>query len=181
MNDAQGQERVIRADKRVRMLVILAWIVCVCAGVALITWVLPWGQGQLEQAEPAKALRAIQIVIGFIFLSIIPFSVYLFRLGLRAVRCRQMPPPGTRVIKDTKVLEGDKAVTRGRQITVIALALVALGLIGGLYLPYKIGKAFGEQIHPAAPQEEQSETRRVGLAPPRSNVSSCEPEGRDRL
>ena len=157
MNDAQSQECVIRADKRVRMLVILAWIACVCAGVALIRWVLPWGQGQLERAEPAKALRAIQIVIGFIFLSIIPFSVYLFRLGLRAVRCRQMPPPGTKVIVDTKVLVGDKAVTRGRLIMVIALLLVALNLAGGLYLPYNLGKAFGELIDRAPPQGSQAE------------------------
>ena len=166
MNNAQSQEHVIKADKRARMLFILAWIACGCAGMALIGWVLPWGQGQLEKAEPAKALLAIQIAIGFIFLSVIPISVYLFQLGLRAVAHRQMPPPGTRVIKNTKVLEGDKAVTRGRLMMVLALLLVMLGLAGGLYLPYKIGKAFGEQIQKPAPQEKQTETRRVGLAPP---------------
>jgi UDP-N-acetylmuramyl pentapeptide phosphotransferase/UDP-N-acetylglucosamine-1-phosphate transferase len=163
MNDAQSQECVIKADKRARMLFIIAWIVCVCVGVALIRWALPWGQGQLEQAEPATTLLAIQIAIGLIFLSTIPFSVYLFRLGLRTVRCRQMPPPGTRVIKDTKVLEGDKAVTRGWLMMAIALVLIALGLAGGLCLPYKIGKAFGEQIRQPAPQEKQAETQGWGL------------------
>ena len=166
MNDAQSQERVIKADKRVRMLVILAWIACICAGLALIRWVLPWGQGQLERAEPAKALRAIQIVNSFIFLSVIPFGVYLYRFGWRVVKHRQMPPPGTRVIKDMKVLVGDKAVTRGRLIMAIALLSSALGLIGGLYLPYKLGKVFGERIGQPAPQEKQAETRRAGLAPP---------------
>ncbi len=169
MNDDQSQERVIKADKRARMFFIIAWIVCVCVGAALIRWVLPWGQGRLEKAEPAKALLAIQIAIGFIFLSTIPFSVYLFRLGLRAIRCQQMPPPGTRVIKDTKVLEGDKAVTRGRLTIALALALVALGLTGRLYLPYKLGKVFGEQIREPAPQEKPAEARREGLAPPQLN------------
>lgn len=166
MNDDQSQERVIKADKRARMLFILAWIACVCVGVALIRWALPWGQGHLEQAEPAKALLAIQVVVGFIFLSVVPFGVYLFRLGLRAVQCRQMPPPGTKVIVDTKVLEGDKAMTRGRLMMLIALLLIALGLAGGLYLPYKLGKVFGEQIHPASPQKEPAEDRSAGLAPP---------------
>jgi hypothetical protein len=166
MNNAQSQEHVIKADKRARMLFILAWIVCVCVGAALIRWVLPWGQGQLERTEPGDALHVIQLVIGFIFLSVIPFGVYLLRLGRRAVAHQQMPPPGTRVIMDTKVLEGDKAVTRGRLIMVIALLLVALSLAGGLYLPYKLGKVFGEQIRPAAPQTQSAETRRVGLAPP---------------
>ena len=153
MNDAQSQERVIKADKRVRMLVILAWIACICAGLALIRWVLPWGQGQLERAEPAKALRAIQIVNSFIFLSVIPFGVYPFRLGRRVVAHRQMPPPGTKVIMDTKLLEGDKAVTRGQLMMAIALVLISLGLAGGLYLPYKLGKVFGEQIRQPAAQE----------------------------
>jgi len=157
MNDAQSQQHVIKADKRTRMFFILAWIACVCAGVALITWGLPWGQGRLEKAEPAKALLVIQLVTGFIFLSIIPFGVYLFRLGLRAVRCRQMPPPGTRVITDMKVLEGDKAVTRGRLMMVLALLLVALGFAGGLYLPYKLGKVFGEQSGQPVPQASQAE------------------------
>lgn len=71
---------------------------------------------------------------------------------------RQMPPPGTRVIVDTKVLEGDKAVTRGRLIMIMALMLIGVGLIGGLHLPYKIKKAFGEQINNSAlPQVEQTE------------------------
>jgi len=166
MNDAQSQECVIKADKRARMLFILAWLACVCVGAALIRWVLPWGQGQLERTEPGDALHVIQLVIGFIFLSVIPFGVYLFRFGRRAVEHRQMPPPGTKVIMDTKVLEGDKAVRRGRLMMVMALLFAAMALVGGLYLPYKIGKVFGEQLHPAAPQEGQSETRRVGLAPP---------------
>ncbi len=166
MNDAQSQERVIKADKRARMIFIIAWIACVCVGAALIRWALPWGQGHLEQAEPAKALLAIQVVVGFIFLSVVPFGVYLFRLGLRAVQCRQMPPPETKVIVDTKVLEGDKAMTRGRLMMALALLLLTLGLIGGLFLPYKLGKAFGEQIREPAPQEKQAETHRVRLAPP---------------
>ena len=157
MNDAQSQERVIKADRSARMLVIIAWIVCVCVGVALTRWVLPWGQGQLERTEPGAALRIIQLVVSLIFLSVIPFGVYLFRLGLQAVRCQQMPPPGTKVIVDTKVLVGDKAVTRGRLIMLIALLLVALGLAAGLYLPYKLGKVFGDQIHPTVPRTNQAE------------------------
>lgn len=166
MNDSQTQERAIKADKKARMLAVLICIVWACVGAALIEWVLPWGQEQLERAEPGQASRVMQLLIGFIFLSIIPFAAYLFRFGFRAVRHRQMPPPGTRVIRDTKALEGDKAVTRGRLIMLMALLLTALGLLGGLYLPYKIGKAFSEQIRQPASQQEQPETRRVGLAPP---------------
>jgi len=152
MNDTQAQERVIKAGRGARALAVLVCIVWVCVGAALIAWVLPWGQEQLERAEPGQASRVTQLLIGSIFLSVIPFAAYLFRFGLRAVTHRQMPPPGTRVIMGTKVLEGGKAVVRGRLIMVMALLLVALGLLGGLYLPYKIGKAFSEKIQQASPQ-----------------------------
>jgi len=65
-------------------------------------------------------------------------------LGWQVIKHRQIPPPGTKVIVDTKVLEGDKAVTRGRLIIAISLVLIVLGLFGGLYFPYKLGKVFGE-------------------------------------
>ena len=134
------------------MLAILAYIVAVLVLAALLIWVLPWSEGRLEQAEPEVMLRIIRIVIAFIFLSIVPFGLYLCRFGWRVIKCRQMPPPDTKVIVDTKVLECDKAVTRGRLILAVSLLLIVLGLYGGIYFPYKLGKVFGEQIRQTAPQ-----------------------------
>lgn len=153
METAEGHDRVIKvikADKRIRMLVFLAYFVSV---LVLAVWMLPWSESKLEQVEkPEVLLRIIRIVIAFIFLSIVPFGVYLCLFGWRVIKHREMPPPGTKVIVDTKVLEGDKAVTRGRLVITVALVLIVLGLFGGLYFPYKLGKVFGEQIRQTAPQ-----------------------------
>ena len=156
MDIAQGQERIIKEDKKIRMLVILAYIVSVLVLAVSLMWILPWSEGRLEQIEPQIALRIIRIVIAFIFLSIIPFGAYLCLFGWRVIKHRQMPPPGTKVVVDTKVLKGDKAVTRGRLIIVMAFVFIVLGLFGGLYFPYKFGKVFGEQIRPSAPQAANS-------------------------
>ena len=160
MESAQGQGqaiKIIRADKRIRMLVLLGYLVPVIIFTVLIGWILSRGEGRPKQVEPEVLLRFIQIVIAFIFLSTIPFGLYLLRFGWRVIKYRQMPPPGTKVIVDTKVLEGDKAVTRGRLIIAISLVLIVLGLFGGLYFPYKLGKVFGEQIGSAASQAANSE------------------------
>jgi hypothetical protein len=160
MDKSQEQEKtvkVIKADKKIRMLVILAYIAAVLILAVLLIWVFPWSEGRLEQAEPEVMLRIIRIVIAFIFLSIVPFGVYLCRFGWRVIKHKQVPPPGTKVIVDTRVLEGDKAVTRGRLIIAISLVLVILGLYGGLYFPYKLGKVFGEKINQQAPQTKQAE------------------------
>ncbi|MHC4204701.1 MAG: hypothetical protein ACYSTT_08620 [Planctomycetota bacterium] len=152
MDNTQRQQRVIKADKKIRMLLIIAYVVSIVAVAMLVWWILPWGEGKLEQAEPEVMLRIIRIVLAFIFLSIVPFGLYMCRLGWRVIKHRQMPPPGTKVIVDTKVLEDDKAVTRGKLIIVISLLLIALGLYGGLYFPYKLGKVFGEQINQSVPE-----------------------------
>jgi len=157
MNDTQIQERMIKADKRIRKLIILAYIVAVLVIVVLLMWILPWSEGKLEQTEPEVMLRIIRIVIAFIFLSIVPFGLYMCRFGWRVIKHKQMPPPGAKVIVDTKVLEGDKAVTRGRLIIAVSILLIVLGLYGGLYFPYKLGKVFGEKTRQPAAQTEQAE------------------------
>ena len=152
MNNTQKQERIIKADKRIRKLVILAYIAAVLIIAVLLSWVFPWSENRLKQTEPEVMLRIIRIVIAFIFLSIIPFGLYMCRSGWRVIKYKQMPPPGTKVIVDTKVIEGDKAVTRGKLIVAISLVFIMLGLYGGLYFPYKLKKVFGEQIDPITPQ-----------------------------
>ena len=149
MDNIQRHEQVIKADKRTRRFVFLAYLASV---LVLAVWALPWSESKLKQVENSEVLlRIIRIVIAFIFLSIVPFGMYLCWFGWRVIRHRQIPPPGTKVIVDTKVIEGDKAVTRGRLIIAISLLLVVLGLFGGLYFPYKLGKVFGEQIRQTVP------------------------------
>jgi hypothetical protein len=160
MDNAKEQEKaikMIKADKRVRTLIILAYIVAVLVMVVLLVWILPLGSGNLEQVEPEVMLRIIRIVIAFIFLSIIPFGLYMCRLVWQVVKHKQIPPPGTKVIIDTKILEGDKAVTRGKIIIAVSLVLIIVGFYGGLYFPYKLGKVFGEKINQRTPQIKQTE------------------------
>lgn len=150
MDNMQSKEiaaKVIKADKKIRTIIILAYIVAVLVMVVLLVWILPLSSGKLEQTEPEVMLRIIRIVIAFIFLSIVPLGLYMFRLGWRVIKHKQMPPPGTKVIMDTKILDGDKAVTRGKIIITISLVLIIVGLYGGLYFPYKLKKMFGEQIN----------------------------------
>ena len=143
---------MMKADKRIRTLIILAYIVAMLVSMILVVWILPWSEGKLEQIEPGIMLRIIQIVIAFILLSIIPFGLYMCRFGWLVIKHEQMPPPGTKVIVDTRVLEGNKAVIRGKIIVAIFLILIIVGLYGGLYFPYKLEKIFSEKINQSAPK-----------------------------
>ena len=56
-------------------------------------------------------------------------AVYLWRLGQRVVRARQFPPPGLRVVRDTPLLAGERAVRRGRLLQALATTLGVAGLL----------------------------------------------------
>ncbi len=133
---------VIRANRKVRAVAIAAWIVSTLAGALLIRWMLPHSEQYLSRQGPQGALRTIQIVLAFMFLSLVPLGAYLFWFGCRAVRWRQIPPPGTWVVRDTQVIEGEPAQRRGWIVIALAILLSALGLSSAIYFPYRLGKVF---------------------------------------
>lgn len=84
-------------------------------------------------SEPAEAARRAQLafhVAAFILcVPLVAFAIYLWLLGARVLRSQQFPPPGIRVIRDTPVVEGQDATTRGHVIQILA---VCLGIGGAL-------------------------------------------------
>lgn len=142
----------VRGDKRLRWLAYGGHLLSVVALIAFLYWATR-GIRQANKAPEAEvarlALQAAQILIAFLFLSVLPLATYLFRLGRGAMRCRQMPPPGMRVLSNMKLIEGDQAVARGRRVAALGFVLIVIGLVGGLYGPYKLGSLYGEPLRSA--------------------------------
>ncbi len=136
---------IMKADKKARRLAMAILAVGLLMGILLMLWVLPWGQRYLERQGPGATLRVVQVVIAVVFLGLIPFSAYFYWYGWRAVRSRRIPPPGTRVVRDTKVIEGDAAVARGWLAMTLAVILFVFSLFAGLYFPYRLGKLFADR------------------------------------
>lgn len=77
-----------------------------------------------DPAETARRARLAMYLAAFVLSApLIAFAVYLWLLGARVMRAQQFPPPGVRVIRDTPVIGGPAAVTRGQVIQVLALCL----------------------------------------------------------
>jgi hypothetical protein len=139
----------VRGDEHLRWLAYGGHLLSVVALIAFLWW-MTRGLRQANRAPDAEVvLRAAQIIIAFLFLSVLPLATYLFRVGRGAMRCRHMPPPGIRIIWDMKLTEGDRAVTRGRRMAAVGFVLIVIGLVGGLYLPYKLGSLYGEPLRSA--------------------------------
>ena len=46
------------------------------------------------------------------------------------------------MIRDTRVIEGDRAVKHGQALMVLAILLAVIALFAGTWLPYKFGQVF---------------------------------------
>lgn len=80
------------------------------------------------EAAAARAARAVTIVTTALGVTAIAGAVYLGRLGARTWWHREFPPPGTWVIRDTRVLSGGTARSVGLALMVAGTILLAVGL-----------------------------------------------------
>ncbi len=131
-------EEIIPADRAYRRKVLMIFVVLVFIGVVIIGWVLPGAQGYLEGLEAQRALGIIKVALVVLFLSIVPLAAYLFAIGRKMMKYERFPPPGMKVITDTKVVEGEKVKFQGQVVVVLSLVLILLGLLGALYSSYLI-------------------------------------------
>jgi len=120
-------EKIIPADRTYRRTVLIIYVVLVVIGVVLIGWVLPGSQDYLEGLEAQKALGLLKAALVVLFLSILPLAAYLFAVGRKMMKYERFPPPGMKVITDTKVVEGEKVKFQGQLVVVISLVLILLG------------------------------------------------------
>ncbi len=83
---------------------------------ALIAWV---------HADPGSAAQRLMLVFlltaALGLAPLFAFAAYLWRLGGKVVLAQAFPPPGMRVVRDTPILTGERAVSRGRLLKVLAL------------------------------------------------------------
>lgn len=75
----------------------------------------------------------ILFLIAFVvMLPLVGVAVHVYRLADQIVKSERIPPPGKKVIKDTPIITGKKAVRQGRGLKFTA---VLMGLFGAL-LPF---------------------------------------------
>ena len=118
-----------RADPEARRRALIALVFAIAVGGLLIA-AFEHFRGPLGdwlRSDPTQtAQRARWIVFASAVLLVVPaigVAVYLWRLGAKVLRSRRFPPPGARVVRDTPVVEGDAAATRGQALQILGVCL----------------------------------------------------------
>lgn len=125
--------QIQKADSAARRLTIRLVVLMFVAGAILISLlemsqqnIGNWLEGNID--DIVNNVWVVIIACLVMIAPIVIFALYLFQFGLNCIRSRRFPPPETRVIRDTPILEGMDGVRRGQIIVGLSVMLKLLSL-----------------------------------------------------
>ena len=127
----EPQPEIQRADPRLRARAIVG-VLLVCAVIVIAYAVLARWIDQLPDLPRAQARATLARILGWstgvVCVMVALLGGYAWQLGGKIRRAGRFPLPGTGVIRDTVILTGRRAQTRGRAVRFVGAALVVLSL-----------------------------------------------------
>ncbi len=140
MSDLKTEE-IIPADKGLRKKAIILIIGIVLAAVILGPYIKGYladlRQEGVERPESAypKMITLVKWVLGSAALGITLTGVYLLVIAFRALKAGRYPPPGMKVIKDTRIKTGRQAKAMAYLLVFNSAAIILLiGLVLFLFM-----------------------------------------------
>jgi hypothetical protein len=131
---------LIPADKALRKKVILFLIIVVLTSLVLEPHFKAYMDqvSQLSEEDPDLALEKTMLLLKWslraVFVALVGMGVYLILLARKALRSGQYPPPGMRVIRDTRLRTGNQAKRAAVSLIVVASLLIVVAFFF-LYWP----------------------------------------------
>ena len=127
--------QIQKADPRARMTAVVLILVIGVAGAALISATNTYlaGLAALAEMQPEAAIARGAFVFKLVALAgglgLMLLAAYVAHLAARVRRSERFPPPGVRVVRDTRILEGYRAKRRGDIGLLLAVVVAACGIV----------------------------------------------------
>ncbi len=163
---------VLIADTKLRRRALGLVIALGVLGVVAIYVFAQFLQGlqALANESPEEALERfgafLRVFLAVTSVSLMLISGWVARFSLKALQAKQFPPPGTRVIRDTRVMCGAQA----RRKAILGLVLAAILAVCGVLVPWQVWSVYRAWVAPNLAPERTGHS--VGLFP-RITVFSC--------
>lgn len=123
-------EQIVKADTRYRRKLFLGYGIGILLIAGLVFFILPLFLEYLRNCAIQEFLRVTEICVIVFLLSFIGPAVFLMRVGGKIIRHGQVPYPGMKVIHDTKVISGKKAIFRGKILVFLAILSIVVAITG---------------------------------------------------
>ena len=110
--------KILKADRVYRRKLFLSYFAVICFGIVFWNFLLPVLINKLENLPNKERIEAKELIAHLILLFFIPVAIYVITIGRRVCRYETIPYPGMKVIRDTAIVTGKKAITRGRSLII---------------------------------------------------------------
>ena len=120
------EQEILKADKQYRTRLLTAYLI----GIAIVSLCLCIGVPRylfyLHKLNIGSMLNIAEITTMVFFACFIGPAWYLIVIGRRIMVAKRAPWPGQKVIRDTKIIEGKKAVTRGKMLFFLGILTIVI-------------------------------------------------------
>lgn len=123
-------EAIVKVDKAFRNRLFAIYAVCIVAIAGSIAFGLRPFNTYLDGLNFPQLMNATEAMIAAGLAMMLGPSLYLIVVGRRIIRAQKMPYPGQKVIHDTKIIFGSKAVLRGRLLMYLGILGIIVSLAG---------------------------------------------------
>ncbi len=136
---------MVRADKSLRrkliLFLILFTIVVIVIEPTLNRYIEQIKETSKKDPELAfkKSMVALKVSLGLVSFLLLMTGVYFITLARRTFKSGQYPPPGMRVIRDTRLRTGTQAKRAGISLIALSCILIIFACFF-LYWPYAFEK-----------------------------------------
>ena len=120
------EQEILKADKQYRKRLFSAYLIGVAVVSLCLYFGLPRFLAHLDKLKLAGRLDLAEISLMVFFACFIVPACYLIAVGRRIMVAKRFPWPGQKVIHDTKIIEGRKAVNRGRMLFSLGIFTIVI-------------------------------------------------------
>ena len=105
---------------------------------------------QISEKDPEvafkKSMFALKVSLGLVSFLLLIMGVYFIILARRTLKSGQYPPPGVKVIRDTRLRSGTQAKRVAISLIALSCILIILAFFF-LYFPWAFEKTMGQKKH----------------------------------
>lgn len=120
---------IIKTDKRYRRNLFTAYLILIVIGVVVVKWGIPAFRWYLVALPPKPMVETVETFIHIVLMLFIPAAAYLIFVGRKICIFKAMPYPGMKVIHDTVVVTGKKALVRGWSLMILGAIMILMVIV----------------------------------------------------
>ncbi len=128
----EEETKIVKADRKYRSSLFIVYGAVIIFGFIFIKFIAPFIIAEVKHLAPQSSFIISEIVVVAFLLVFIAPAYYLISVGKKIKLHAEFPYPGMKVIRDTKVISGKKALLRAKMLIYFGCFACVLAIISSI-------------------------------------------------